>query len=244
MMLGPRVRGGDLLDHGLDALRVVVALTIDLLGLRQQRLHALAQLHERVAGVRLLDDAGDQLAHAVAVLLEHHVALGLADPLQDDLLGGLRGDPPEVVRGDVADLDLVLEVAQARRVDVRRLRDDDLAGLRVHAALERARGLLLGLVEELVLEVLGQQELLDDEVAGVAVHAHAGVARRAGLLLVGRQQRVFERAHQLLLGDALLSPESLDCFDDLCGHVLSPPRGSNDGCRRRRSRRRRCPRPR
>ena len=94
---------------------MVVALAVDLLGLRQQRLHPLAQLHERVAGVGLLDDAGDQLAHAVAVLLEHHVALGLADPLQDDLLGGLRGDPPEVVRRDVADLDLVLEVAQARR---------------------------------------------------------------------------------------------------------------------------------
>src|SRR4051794_37627903 len=65
---------GDFLDDGLDALRVVVALTVDLLGLRQQRLHALAQLHERVAGVGLLDDAGDQLADAVAVLLEHHVA--------------------------------------------------------------------------------------------------------------------------------------------------------------------------
>src|SRR6478609_4135386 len=70
---------------------MVVALAVDLLGLGQQRLHPLAQLHERVAGVGLLDDAGDQLAHAVAVLLEHHVALGLADALQDDLLGGLRG---------------------------------------------------------------------------------------------------------------------------------------------------------
>ena len=223
MMLGPRVLRGDFLDHGLDALRVVVALTVDLLGLRQQRLDALAQLHERVAGVRLLDDAGDQLAHAVAVLLEHHVALGLADPLQDDLLGGLRGDPPEVVRRDVADLDLILEVAQAAGIDVRRLGDDHLAGLRVHAALERARRLLLGLVEQLILEVLGQQELLDDEVAGVTVHAHAGVTRRAGLLLVGAEQRVLERAHQLLLGDALLAPESLDGFDDLCGHVPQSP---------------------
>src|ERR1044072_1161785 len=149
---GSRAAGGgrDLLDHGLDALRVVVALAVDLLGLGQQRLDALAQLHERVAGVRLLDDAGDQLAHAVAVLLEHHVALGLADPLQDHLLGRLRGDPAEVVRRDVADLDLVLEVAQTARIDVRRLRDDDLAGLRIHPALERARGLLLGLVEQLV----------------------------------------------------------------------------------------------
>ena len=77
---------------------MVVALAVDLLGLRQQRLDALAQLHERVAGVRLLHDPGDELAHAVAVLLVHHVPFGLADPLQDHLLGRLRGDAPEVVR--------------------------------------------------------------------------------------------------------------------------------------------------
>jgi hypothetical protein len=33
---------GDLLDHGLDALAVVIALAVDLLGLGQQRLDALA----------------------------------------------------------------------------------------------------------------------------------------------------------------------------------------------------------
>src|SRR4029079_18906353 len=51
-------RGGDLLDHGLDPLRVVVALAVDLLGLGQQRLDPLTQLDERVARVGLLDDAG------------------------------------------------------------------------------------------------------------------------------------------------------------------------------------------
>ena len=111
-----RVR--DVLDHGLDPLRVVVALAVDLLGLRQQRLDPLAQLHERVPRVGLLDDAGDQLADAVAVLLEHHVALGLADPLQDHLLGGLRRDPAEVVRGDVLGLDLVLVLLELLEVDL------------------------------------------------------------------------------------------------------------------------------
>jgi hypothetical protein len=127
------------------------------------------------------------------------------------------------VRRDVAQLDLVLEVRQPRRVDVRRLRDDDLAGLGIHTPLERAGGLLLGLVEQLVLELGREQELLHDEVAGVAVHAHARVTGRAGLLLVGGQERVFERPHQLLLGDALLAPERLDCFDDLCGHGPQSP---------------------
>src|SRR5919198_330127 len=90
--------------------------------------------------------------NAVAVLLEHHVPLRLADALEDHLLGGLRGDATEVVRRDVAGLDLVLELGQAGRVDVGRLGDDDLAGLRVDAALLE-RGGLLGLVEQLLLEV-------------------------------------------------------------------------------------------
>ena len=111
-MLGPLVDGETSLITALIALAVVVALAVDLLGLRQQRLDALAQLHERVARVGLLDDAGDQLADAVAVLLEHHVALGLADPLQDHLLGGLRGDAAEVVGRDVALVDLVAVLAR------------------------------------------------------------------------------------------------------------------------------------
>ena len=100
MICGPFVPERDLLDDGLDARAVVVALAVDLLGPRQQRLDA-PELDERVAVVGLLDDARDQLADAVAVLLVHHVPLGLADALQDDLLGGLRGDPAEVLRRDV-----------------------------------------------------------------------------------------------------------------------------------------------
>ncbi len=82
-------------DVGLHARAVVVAVARDLLGLWQQRLHP-AQVEQGVAGVGLLDDAGDDVALAARVLLVLHLALGLADPLQDHLLGGLRGDAPEV----------------------------------------------------------------------------------------------------------------------------------------------------
>ena len=114
---------------------MVVALAVDLLGAREERLDALAQLHERVAVVGLLDDAGDQLAHAVAVLLVHHVPLGLADPLQDDLLGGLRGDAAEVVGRDVALADLVAVLLELRRVDLGVGRLDHLARLGVDGGL-------------------------------------------------------------------------------------------------------------
>ena len=97
-------RVGDVGDDRLDPHPVVVALVVDLLGLGQQRLDPLAQLNQRVALVGLLDDAGDQLADPVLVLVVHHLPLGLADPLQNHLLGGLGGDPAEVFGGDVAGL--------------------------------------------------------------------------------------------------------------------------------------------
>src|SRR5919201_1772189 len=161
---------GDVRDDRLDALAVVVALVVDLLGLRQQRLHPLAQLHERVAGVGLLDDAGDQLADAVLVLLEHHVALGLADALQDHLLGGLGGDAPEVVRRDVALVDLVAVLLELDRVDLGLLGLAHLPGLGVDG-----RVLVDGLDEELRLEPLGDDQLEDLEVAGGVVDLDAGV---------------------------------------------------------------------
>ena len=114
-------------DDGLDAGAVLVALALDLLALRQQRLDA-PEVDERVALVALLDDAGDELADAVDVLVVHDVALGLADALQDHLLGGLRGDAAEVVRRHLVLLDLAL-------VDAREIQADLLALLVEH--LER-----------------------------------------------------------------------------------------------------------
>ena len=68
-----------------------------LLGLRQQRLD-LAEVEQRVAAVALLDDAGDDVALAVGVLLELALALGLADALAHHLAERLRGDAAEVAR--------------------------------------------------------------------------------------------------------------------------------------------------
>ena len=48
-------------------------------------------------------------------------------------------------------------------------------------------------------------QLDDAVVAGLGVDLDAGVLGRAGLLLVGRQQRVLERGDELLGGDALLA---------------------------------------
>ena len=205
------LRGGrDLLDDGLHALRVVVALALDLLGLRQQRLDALAQLDERVAAVGLLDDARDELADAVAVLLEHHVALGLADALQDDLLGRLRGDPPEVAGRDVLLGDLVLVLLELRRIDLGVGRLDHVARLGVVR-----RALVDRLDDEVRLEALGDDELDDAEVGRLGVELDARVLRAIGLLLVGGEQRVLEREAELLGGDALLLCEHRHRIQDV-----------------------------
>src|SRR4029079_10622244 len=95
-------------DDGLDARALLVALAVDLLRARQERLD-LAEIDEHVVAVAcLLDDAGDDLADAIDVLVVHHAPLFLADALQDDLLRSLRGDATEAFRRDVFALDLIL----------------------------------------------------------------------------------------------------------------------------------------
>ena len=214
---GPFGRVGDVGDHGLDPHPVVVALVVDLLGLRQQGLDPLAQLDQRVALVGLLDDSGDQLADAVLVLLEHHHPFGLADPLQDHLLRGLGGDPAEVVGGDVAGRDLILVGGDHLRVELGVLELAELARLGVDLALL----LFLGfgrLGQQLLLQLGRKDQFEDPEVAGLVVEVDAGVFGGAGGLLVGRQQGVREGVHQGVGSDPLLLLESLDCVDDLFTH--------------------------
>ena len=50
-----------------------------------------AQIDHDIAVLGALDVAADDFAHAVFIFLELAFALGIADFLHDDLLGGLRG---------------------------------------------------------------------------------------------------------------------------------------------------------
>src|SRR6185295_15941647 len=83
---------------------VAVRLGRDLLRLREQRLD-LAQVEQRVAALLLLDDARDDVSLTPGELLVRHLALGVAQLLEDDLLRGLRADAPLELVGN---LDLFL----------------------------------------------------------------------------------------------------------------------------------------
>ena len=101
-----------------------------LLGLGQQRLD-LAQVEQGVAVVELLDDAGDDVALAVGVLLELAVPLDLADALGQHLAEGLGGDAAHVVGRVVAPVDQLAELVDVvgEDADVHRLGVDLDLGL-------------------------------------------------------------------------------------------------------------------
>src|SRR5579884_4005073 len=229
----------DLGDHRLDPRALLVALAVDLLGARQERLD-LAEVDEHVVAVaRLLDDPRHHLADAVDVLLVHHLPLGLPDPLEDHLLRRLGGDPAEVLRRDVLAPDLVLR-------DLRPVEDEVVVGeqgvvllarllLDPLELLERA---LARLLEEALLELARQLDRVDAEVARL-VELDGGVAGRARRLLVGGEQRVLERGHERPGLDPLLALDLADGVDDLLCHLRFPTlrrsgwpaRSPRTGCR-------------
>ena len=118
-------RLADLDDVDLDPFTRLGAFVVDLLRLGQEGLDP-AQVEQGVPGVRLLDDAGDDVALAPGVLLVLELTLGLADPLAHDLTDRRGRDASEVVRGHVELLTDGLEVL----VELLGV-DPDLAGLGV-----------------------------------------------------------------------------------------------------------------
>ena len=77
-----------------------------------------------VAVLEALDNAVDHFADALAVLGEDVLALGLADLLEDHLLGGLRGDAAEHV-GRARELDFHVDFGFVA-VELLRLGERDL----------------------------------------------------------------------------------------------------------------------
>ena len=117
--LRPAVLAADRHDQRADAVADADHLARDLLVAADDALGA-AEIDDDVAELDALDDAGDDLAGAVLELLILALALGVADLLEDHLLGGLGGDPAELDRrqrvdDEVADRGALLELLRALR---------------------------------------------------------------------------------------------------------------------------------
>src|SRR6185437_2200790 len=146
----------------------------------------LAEVEDDVHGLEALDGGGEDLAGTAAVLLKDGVALGLADLLEDDLLGHLGGDAAEG-RG------VLVEAQLAADLDL--------------------RGELAGLIEsELVLGVLDLLIALDDgledvgaNLAGLPVELAAHGLLGLVELARGESDGVFDGADDDLRVDALLA---------------------------------------
>ncbi len=104
---------------------------------------------------------------------------------------------------------LVAVLLELGGVDFRLFRFAQLAGLGVHDGT-----LVDRLDDQMRLKAFGDDQFDHAEVGGLAVHFHTRVLGRAGLLLVGGQQGVLQRQHQLLGLDALLARQRVHCFED------------------------------
>ena len=104
---GPARGAPDLEDVGLDVLADPVVLERRLLGRGEDRLDALADVEDDRPRLDPVDGAGDHLALAAGELVEDDVALGLAEALEDDLLGRLGADAAEAVAVELLGLDEV-----------------------------------------------------------------------------------------------------------------------------------------
>jgi hypothetical protein len=157
-----------------------------------------------VAVSRLLHNSGDDLADAIDVLVVHHRALGLADSLQDDLLGGLGGDAAEIAWRHLALVDLLERHPVPVDVEVV-VGDERVRALPVLllGGFELLQCLLSCLVEQSFLKIRGQVDCPDEEVAAAAVERDLRVALGLGCLLVCGEQRILERRDQGLSLDPL-----------------------------------------
>src|SRR5437773_2082790 len=187
------------LEHvGAHAVARVVALPGDLLALGQDRLR-LADLQDHVALLDPVHDAAEDLAFLADELRVDALALGVADLLEDDLLGGLGRDAAEVLQRSVLQ-QLQLDAELGRGIERLGVSQRDLR-LRVGDVLDH----LLALV--------------DAEVARLAVDVDADVVGRPQALAGCRQQGSLQRLEEDLFVDPLLASELLDDHDQFAIHL-------------------------
>jgi hypothetical protein len=197
-------RGATNLEHvRLDVLADPVVLDRRLLRRREDRLDALPDIEDDRARLDPVDGAGDQLALAAGELVEDHVALGLAQPLEHDLLRGLGVDPPERFLIELLGLDHVSDLGV--RIEGTRLLEGELGDR----------------VLDLIHHVAGPEHA---NLAGLGVDPDVDVLV-AGHPSIGGLDRLFDSPEQLLPGNLLLRVQLQEGAHEIPAHD-APPDGS------------------
>ena len=177
----------DIVEKGADAILGAEQLARDQIVAADDRLGP-AEVDQHVAVLDALDLADHDLADPILELVVLALALGLADALDDHLLGALRGDPAEIDRRQRVQ-DMVADLG--RRIAHLRILEPDLAGV----VLDRIGDLELAIEPVLAGAAV---DLGDDLVLGTIFPAR----RRLVGLLHGLQH--------LVGGDTLLLRHRLD----------------------------------
>src|SRR5690606_38903807 len=188
----------DLRDVRAHAVADAQVLLRDHLVARQPRLD-LARLDDRALAIHALDRARQHGFAAREEVVDDLLALGVADLLQDDLLGRLRADATQVDR-----LELFLDVVA----------DLDVADLLLRLGQDH--------LDVVVLELAVGDDLPAPErlrLAGHAVDRDADVDFLLEALLHGGGQRALERSEHDVARDVLLARERIDQQQNFPAHL-------------------------
>ena len=168
--LDPLTHLADIQDDRADPLVGVIALARDLLAPRQDRV-GLAQVDDDRPALEPLHRPGHQVAALVLELVEEAVALGLADLLDDHLLGRLGGDPAQLGR---IHLDAVLGGIDRAGIGIDA--DLDLGRLGIMFAGRGGEGRLDPFEKNILGDILIAVDTIDD---ADQIDAHSTPPRRA-----------------------------------------------------------------
>ena len=204
----------DVLHVGDDAIAGTVGLARRLLAERQDALGATEVDDDVVALLEAPDDAADELALAVLVLVEDDVALGVAHALEEHLLGGLGGDAAELA-ARLLELEQIAEllVLLGGLLRVVRVPEDLEAELLAELGLEpapsgRPRARSRARARRRIVDHGHVLEEVD--LPGVLVEAGLELAVRAEGALRGLEDGCLDRLDQDLLVDALVLGDHFD----------------------------------
>ena len=195
-------RAIDTQQKSLDAVADTQVLARDHLVTRQNGLD-LSGLNDRIAPLHSLDRTGNEVLLALKEVIEDLLALGVADLLQNHLLGGLCANPAKIdgfqrLFQVVANIDVRILLLRVRQGNMLRFKDKVLVGHH----FPTPEGL---------------------EIARFAINHHANIGVVVNPLFRCRRERQLESAEDNLLAHVLFTRQNVYQKQNFAAHILTTP---------------------